>query len=714
MDNSNAKKQWNQFRRHHGLWIVLFFWCAILWLEAIVRYTTCDVFFNSNLFFVVALSLPIAITTALLSSLGKEKTNRIIGGLLLGLFTLLFMIQIVYYSIFDAYFTLYSLTGTAEVAASFWKEAIFGLKKEIYPLLLASLPLILWLFTAKRIVLKKRISLNLALLFFFCASAIYLTVLVAIETDEEGVMSRGYLYSNSFVPQLTVSNFGVLTTYELDLKNLTLGNHSAAAKEKVTEKKENTVYNVLNIDFDSLIAKETDTVIKDMHQYFSTRTPTAQNEYTGKYKGKNIIWICAEGFSTWAIDKEKTPTLYKMVNEGYQFRNFYNPIWGVSTSDGEYTTCTGLIPKSGVWSLYKSGSNSMPFCLGNQLSALDYTTKAYHNHSYKYYHRDISHPNMGYDYEGYGNGLKVTYQWPESDVEMMDLTVPTYINDEKFHTYYMTVSGHLEYNFIGNQMAKKHEEDVSDLPYSSNCRAYIACQMEFDQAVSNLMKQLEAGGKLDDTLIVISGDHYPYGLTNEEIDELNGSYTERNFELYHSSLIIWDNAMAEEGENVIIDKVCSPIDILPTLSNLLGLSYDSRLLMGQDIFSDSEGLVVFADHSWLTEKGRYNAKTNTFTANKDTTITKNYAAEMMKKVNDMFSYSAAILDNDYYQKVLPDGITSEMTKKTTSQNTEEKKTEPTAEEKEEKAKEAKYRKIRSQIPLTTESAEKTPLKTDNK
>ena len=222
------------------------------------------------------------------------------------------------------------------------------------------------------------------------------------------------------------------------------------------------------------------------------------------FEGKNLIWICAEGFSSWALDEAKTPTLSKMSQEGFVFQNFYNPIWGVSTSDGEYTTCTSLIPKTGVWSFYRSGSNAMPFCLGNQLGAMGYSTRAYHNHTYDYYRRDVSHPNMGYDYKGYGNGLNVTKTWPESDVEMMELTIPEYINDAKFHTYYMTVSGHLEYNFSGNRMAAKHQEDVADLDYSEAARAYIACQMEFDQAVQYLIEQLDAAGILDDTVIVIS------------------------------------------------------------------------------------------------------------------------------------------------------------------------------------------------------------------
>jgi phosphoglycerol transferase MdoB-like AlkP superfamily enzyme len=344
-----------------------------------------------------------------------------------------------------------------------------------------------------------------------------------------------------------------------------------------------------------------------------------------------------------------------MSNECFVFENFYNPIWGVSTSDGEYTTTTGLIPKSGVWSMSSSSRNDMAFCMGNQLSNIGYETKAYHNHSYTYYDRDKSHPNLGYDYVGKGNGLQITTQWPESDVEMMEQTTADYVTGEvPFHVYYMTVSGHLEYNFGGNAMSIKHKDKVADLPYSDACKAYIACQIELEDAVNMLINDLAAAGKLDDTLIVISGDHYPYGLTHEQINELNGSEVEKNFELYRSTLIVWNSAMATNGETVTVEKPCYSVDILPTLSNLMGVAFDSRLLMGRDILSTASPLVVFSNHSWLTDKGRYNAVSGEFIPNEGVTVDDAYVQNMMEKVNSMFTFSAKILETDYYGKVVPE------------------------------------------------------------
>ena len=119
-----------------------------------------------------------------------------------------------------------------------------------------------------------------------------------------------------------------------------------------------------------------------MHEYFKNVTPTTKNMYTGMFEGYNLIWIVAEGFSSLALDETHTPTLCQLASEGFVFNNFYNPIWGVSTSDGEYVATTGLIPKSGVWSYSRSSSNYMPFGFGNIFGKLGYECLAYHNHTY--------------------------------------------------------------------------------------------------------------------------------------------------------------------------------------------------------------------------------------------------------------------------------------------------------------------------------------------
>ena len=218
------------------------------------------------------------------------------------------------------------------------------------------------------------------------------------------------------------------------------------------------------LDFETLAEQEDDETLKSMDLYFSGTEPTAQNEQTGIFKGKNLIFITAESFTDFAIDPKYTPTLYKLLTEGYNFTNFYNPIWGVSTLDGEYVNLQSLVPKPGVWSMKESAENWLPFTLGNQLSKLGYEAKAYHNHSVYYYDRVSSHPNLGYDFKGQGREYNFENIWPESDLEMIDKTTADFLTAgengkiEPFHVYYLTVSGHLNYNFYGNVIAYRNRE----------------------------------------------------------------------------------------------------------------------------------------------------------------------------------------------------------------------------------------------------------------
>lgn len=406
--------------------------------------------------------------------------------------------------------------------------------------------------------------------------------------------------------------------------------------------------NVLNLSFESLIEGEKNKTVKALHEYFSKQQPTNKNEYTGMFKGYNLIMLTAEGFSPYAVDEELTPTLYKLTHEGFVFENFYTPLWWCSTSDGEYVACTSRIPKGGVTSMYVSGSNDMPFCLGNQFSKLGYQCNAYHDHTYTYYHRDVSHPNMGYEYKARGNGLELKETWPESDLEMMEKTIPEYVGKEPFHTYYMTVSGHMNYTFMGNYMSYKHRDEVKELPYSEEARAYKACNLELDQALQYLIEQLEKEGVADRTVIALSADHYPYGLEKDIIDEMAGHEVEENFELYENYFILWNPQIKEP---IVITKPCSSLDILPTLSNLFGLNYDSRLLMGRDILSDSEPLVMFSNRSFITDKVMYNSKTKEVMNLTEEELPEGYVDNMIKIVKNKFAISVSMLEEDYYRKL---------------------------------------------------------------
>ena len=135
-------------------------------------------------------------------------------------------------------------------------------------------------------------------------------------------------------------------------------------------------------------------------------------------------------------------------------------------------------------------------------------------------------------------------------------------------------------------------------------------------------------------------------LTDEEYSELFGHPVDPVFEIYENSLILWS---ADLEEPVHVDKYCSSLDVMPTLANLFGLEYDSRLMAGRDILSDEPGLVIFSNYSFLTDLGAYNSTTDVFTMWDGSEPDPDYVAERVAEVQNRVAYSASILDNDYYR-----------------------------------------------------------------
>ena len=324
------------------------------------------------------------------------------------------------------------------------------------------------------------------------------------------------------------------------------------------------------------------------------------------------------------------------------------------TTDGEYALLQGLYPDSSrektSSSLYASRRSYLPFAMGNAFAGvLGQPSYGYHNYKGDYYGRDESHPNMGYTMKFAGQGMKFTNAWPASDLEMMEQSVDDYITDDQFHAYYMTFSGHYRYAKSSNLMAAKNWDAVKDLPYSDTCKAYLSCNVELDKALGYLMQRLEEQGIADKTAIVLAGDHYPYGLTDAQYSELVG-YEVDEFSKYKDTLIFWVGGLEE---NIVVEEYCCNVDILPTILNLWGIPYDSRMLAGTDVFSDGTHVAVLVDRSFITEKAAFSAVTGQvtwFAAEEE-----GYVENMNRFVATKFSVSTDILQTAYYNFIFGKG-----------------------------------------------------------
>ncbi len=636
--------------------IVLWWSFWIIYLELIYKVFILKNVLTTNTLSVILFSIPWIIIFSIITSIFNEKINKVLTIILSFTIMLITLAQIVYYNFYNSIFSFLSLTtGTGQVL-EFYEMIISVILRVWYIFVLILVPFILFIIFKNKIFNFNRNNYKYMLSFIAILLLSLLGIFIVVKKDNKGFYSLQRLLFKTHAPMLTIDKTGLLTMEMIDIERYIFGFTEDVYDENINKvnQKEEIVkpieYNKTDIDFDKLISEETNETIKNMHEYFKNIDASNKNDYTGLFKGKNLIFITAEAFDTIALSEELTPTLYKMANNSFIFNNYYQPLYPVSTSDGEYMNLTSLIPKEGVWSFSKSSKISMPYGIGNIFKKDGYVTYGFHNHNYKYYDRNKSHKNIGLTYYGCGNGLEKKMNckhWPNSDKEMIDATTNYYIDNDKFMTYYMTVSGHLNYNFNGNNMAYRNKDKVKNLPYSKAVKAYYATQIELDKAMESLLKELESKNKLNDTLIVIAPDHYPYGLTTKQMNEVSTIDRSDKFEKFHTTLIMY-NPNIEKTE---VNKVISSIDILPTIYNLYGIEYDSRLLIGRDIFSDNEHIVILSDRSWITDKGRYNSVTKKFTNNTDEVIDEDYINRINTIVNQKYSMSSLVLSNNYYKKL---------------------------------------------------------------
>ena len=598
--------------------------------------------------------------TLVVSSLPKVL-RQITGVFLVAAQVLLAEVQLVYQNIFGNFMPLNQVSMGENVMESFGAQILYCIRGNLPRILLLLLPLlaaILCLALQRAQALKLRLRRQQALASFAVLLVLLLTITGSMYAGRNKPFSVYHTFTN--VDTSTDSSYkkvGMLATTAQELRYMLFGSGGSI---DITPSSLNTSdaprtyncnsYNVIEgIDFTALADSADSDILKATDEYLANVTPTRKNNYTGLLKDYNLITICAESFCPWFISEELTPTLYKLSHTGIIFQNYYGTFQSVTTN-GEYTMCMGLYPDMSRTktdsSFNVAGTNYLPFCLGNALKGMGYQTWAYHDYIGDFYNRNITHANMGYTFKAADSGLDMKIDWPSSDLEMMEASVDDYINSgEPFHAYYMTFSGHYQYNW-DNAMSAKNRDAVKDLPYSEPVKAYIACNLELEYALEYLTRRLEQAGVADKTCIVLTNDHYPYGLTEAEYNELAGQTLDTTFEKYRNSFICYVPGLSE---NIVADEYCSTADILPTLLNLFGADYDSRLLAGTDALSSGIHVAVLSDKSFLTKTFRYDAGTETvIPADENITISDELAEAYRLYVDSRFQLSSNILNSDYY------------------------------------------------------------------
>jgi len=653
-----------------------FVWLMAVFCELMLHIWTHDEINATRLLTVLLFASGLGSAMALIVTLLPTKAGKWTAagfGALMAVFTLLEHFLKDAYQVFMAPATV--IAGAGGVAEDYLDLILVLLLRDFWRILLLLAPVVLFITFARR----RRASGKLKILFAVCAVACYLLGILMVgnagkAADDFDTAVRSYGLHVALVTDLFRDTentgedleFDDIPTMPPQTQPTTKPTEGTEGTEQPEDPSETTVpteppvvfgEQVLDIDFAALAESESNSAIAKIHKYVASQTPSMENEFTGMFKGKNLIFITAEAFAAEVIDPELTPTLYRLATQGIQFKDYYQPSWGGSTSTGEFTNITGLVPGNGINSIKEGRQQDMFLLIGKQLQKQGYFSAAYHNHTYTYYDRDKTHTKLGYDtFTGMGNGMEagVKKRWPQSDLEMMEFTVQDYVDHQPFNIYYMTVSGHCRYSTTGNSMSKKNIDAVAHLPYSNTVKAYLAANLELEYAMASLVSQLEAAGIADDTLIVLATDHYPYGLeksstwgnTEDYLSELYGQKVTDCFIREHNALIMWSGCL--EGKNIVVEDPVFSLDILPTLSNLFGVEYDSRLMVGRDVFSDTDPLVFWLDRSWKTDKGQYNAEKKKFTAAEGVEVEDGYVEYINSLVKNKITYSQSVQYKDYF------------------------------------------------------------------
>lgn len=672
----------------------LLFPTVFIYYEILLRVTTIHGFLRLGTLFTALFCACYGMMGYLLSTLTpSRKWNHIIATGLTFLTALPFLVEYFIFRQFNQFYDLNTMTGGATDAVTGFADAVFSLIfswNGILMILLFLLPTVLVAtFGRKRMpgkdakLFPRLFAVGLAVIFFFSAR-----IGLMLHKPSE------LLWTTQHNFQSAVDSFGLITGMGLDLRvNLsgtdtdfenialpvitvpttepstepstavtetpTAGGETTEATE-VTEATEPPVVYVPQVMDLNLFDPEATGIYAELNKYVSTQIPSMTNEYTGLFEGKNLILITAEAFCAEVIDPELTPTLYRMATRGIHFTDFYQPS-GAGTTGGEYQHVFGMLPTNGGISFKNTHDNLNYFTMGNQLNRLGYWGKAYHNNDYTFYDRHMTHINLGYSegFMGYGNGMEnmLTSQYPTSDLEMFIGTLPEYIDKQPFNVYYMTFSGHSNYYANCHAQVAKNYHRVEHLEdYPKLVRSYLAAQLELEDTMTYLLEQLEAAGILNDTVICLTGDHFPYGLDEDgglgalpNLSALYGYNVTTALELDHNALILWSGCL-EEMDPIVVDSPTSTLDVLPTLSNLFGTEFDSRLMPGRDVLSGSPALVFTSGYDWKTDYGTFYSGSGRFVpTDPDLPLPEGYVDTISAIVRNKIRYCDSVLDSDYFR-----------------------------------------------------------------
>ena len=442
-----------------------------------------------------------------------------------------------------------------------------------------------------------------------------------------------------------------------------------------------------------------DQAVKTFHDHYDEVSDTQDytNDYTGIFQGKNVIVIHAESIQQFVIGmsfngEELTPNLNKLASESIYFDNFYSQVSVGTSSDAEFTSLTSLMPTN-TGTAFVSYFDRTYVSMPSLLSDKGYYTFVMHANKANFWNRDLMYASLGYqrfyskdDYdidEVVGLGLSDTSFFRQSVEKLKEI-------NEMGKPYYGTLimlSNHTP--FIDSAAMTDYEVDMKEEvtledgtvttvshPYMEGTKLgqYLKSVHYADQALGEFIDLLESEGLLENTVLVLYGDHdarldindyvrlYNYDpetnsiLSPDDPDYIN--FDEYQYELNRKvPFMIWSSETKEKLHKTVSD-VMGMYDVMPTLGNMLGVY--NKYALGHDIFQiGSNNIVVFPNGNWVTNSIYYNAQKGEYLSLAETAISADYIEKNNEYADEILNTSNSLITFDLIQKT-QEGLSSEV------------------------------------------------------